>query len=240
MSDFVTRSKLNRVAAALTIKDTTAIAGCRFAPKVFEAFEEDAKDANRAKSKGAWGPLLYRYALAVWTSGTVIVFTSDSSARHSSFSNLHYAKINDVAWTPRCKILAVASEDQTVSLISLADTLGTQTVPLMTIRQRIPPHLCPPLLLIATTMIKTMEECAEKNEAATLETVNQTVNKAVNKKVVVRRVRTANNSNTANANNSSTTATNNTTTANQDGQAAPPQPAPETANESDLLAALEN
>ena len=74
---FVFRGKLNRVAAAITVKDTTAIAGCRFAPKLFSAFEEDINDPNRAKSKGAWGPLTYRYAIAVWTYRTVIIYTSD-------------------------------------------------------------------------------------------------------------------------------------------------------------------
>ncbi|KAG5464824.1 hypothetical protein LSCM4_00265 [Leishmania orientalis] len=79
-------------------------------------------EAGRQR-RGAWGPAEYRMALAVWTSDAVIVYTTDSSSRHSDFTDLHMRSITDVAWSHDASHLYTASLDGYISVIAFGDSL---------------------------------------------------------------------------------------------------------------------
>ncbi|KAG5490128.1 hypothetical protein JKF63_00247 [Porcisia hertigi] len=74
---------------------------------------------------GSWGPAEYRMALAVWTSDAVIVYTTDSSSRHSDFTDLHMRSITDVAWSHNASHLYTASLDGYISVIAFGDSLAS-------------------------------------------------------------------------------------------------------------------
>ncbi|CAM44023.1 chromatin assembly factor 1 subunit b-like protein [Leishmania braziliensis MHOM/BR/75/M2904] len=82
-----------------------------------------ALEAARQR-RGAWGPAEYRMALAVWTSDAVIVYTTDSSSRHSDFTDLHMRSITDVAWSHDASHLYTASLDGYISVIAFGDSLA--------------------------------------------------------------------------------------------------------------------
>ncbi|KAG5464082.1 hypothetical protein LSCM1_00262 [Leishmania martiniquensis] len=79
----------------------------------------------RRQRRGAWGPAEYRMALAVWTSDAVIIYTTDSSSRHSDFTDLHMRSIADVAWSHDASHLYTASLDGYISVIAFGDSLTT-------------------------------------------------------------------------------------------------------------------
>ncbi|CAG9583782.1 chromatin assembly factor 1 subunit b-like protein [Leishmania major strain Friedlin] len=81
-----------------------------------------ALEAARQR-RGAWGPAEYFMALAVWTSDAVIVYTTDSSSRHSDFTDLHMRSITDVAWSHDASHLYTASLDGYISVIAFGDSL---------------------------------------------------------------------------------------------------------------------
>ncbi|KPI87008.1 chromatin assembly factor 1 subunit b-like protein [Leptomonas seymouri] len=74
--------------------------------------------------RGAWGPVEYRMALAVWTSDAVIVYTTDCSTRHSDFTDLHMRSITDVAWSHDASYLYTASLDGYISVIAFGASLA--------------------------------------------------------------------------------------------------------------------
>ncbi|KAK7199971.1 chromatin assembly factor 1 subunit b-like protein [Novymonas esmeraldas] len=82
-----------------------------------------ALDAGRRR-RGAWGPAEYRMALAVWTSDAVVVYTTDSSARHSDYTDLHMRSITDVAWSRDASHLYTASLDGYISVVAFGDALA--------------------------------------------------------------------------------------------------------------------
>lgn len=82
----------------------------------------EALEAARQR-RGAWGPAEYRMALAVWTSDAVIVYTTDSSSRHSDFTDLHMRSITDVSWSHDASHLYTASLDGYISVIAFGDSL---------------------------------------------------------------------------------------------------------------------
>lgn len=84
---------------------------------------EAALEAARQR-RGAWGPAEYRMALAVWTSDAVLVYTTDSSARHSDFTDLHMRSITDVAWSHNASHLYTASLDGYISVIAFGTSLA--------------------------------------------------------------------------------------------------------------------
>lgn len=62
-------------------------------------------------------------ALAVWTSDAVIVYTTDSTKRHSDYTDLHMRSIMDLTWSGDGAYLYTASLDGYVSVISFGDSL---------------------------------------------------------------------------------------------------------------------
>ncbi|GET93327.1 chromatin assembly factor 1 subunit b-like protein [Leishmania tarentolae] len=89
-----------------------------------EALPSQLTTPEKARQRrGAWGPAEYRMALAVWTSDAVIVYTTDSSSRHSDFTDLHMRSITDVAWSHDASHLYTASLDGYISVISFGDSL---------------------------------------------------------------------------------------------------------------------
>lgn len=83
------------------------------------------------EKRGGWGPKTYRMALATWTPDAVIVYTTDSSVRHSDFTDLHMRSITDIAWAPDASYLLTAALDGYVSVIAFRGTLSrTHRLPL--------------------------------------------------------------------------------------------------------------
>ena len=70
-------------------------------------------------------------------------------------------------------MLAAASEDHTVSLVSFGDSLG-ELVSLRVVRDRFPPPAAlggggvPSLIMAATMLTESMRRCAEANEAVSI------------------------------------------------------------------------
>lgn len=117
------RADLNRPAGYLAIAGRSHVCGCKFAPCLLDAFSEGG-DIIVRESRGAWGPPEYRYVLAVWTVDTVMIYTSDSSARVASLTDLHYDRINDVTFSPDAKYIYVSSNDGYVTVAHFRKELG--------------------------------------------------------------------------------------------------------------------
>ncbi|EPY39589.1 chromatin assembly factor 1 subunit B [Angomonas deanei] len=145
-----TRDAVEKMAGRLVVRGTYEIRGVRWAPCFLEPLQygkrSDSKENEGAvcrgslqlqgtpagkcsaqcaseKETGAWGPSDYRMVLATWTSDAVIVYTTDSSVRHSDFTDLHMRSITDVAWSNDAKFLYTTALDGYVSVISFGDSL---------------------------------------------------------------------------------------------------------------------
>ncbi|AYU83613.1 chromatin assembly factor 1 subunit b-like protein [Leishmania donovani] len=144
-----TRGAPDKIACRLGVRGFSEVRGVLWAPCFFEPLPADevlegcsqqptalsttataeaplsqlaALEAARQR-RGAWGPAEYRMAIAVWTSDAVIVYTTDSSSRHSDFTDLHMRSITDVAWSHDASHLYTASLDGYISVIAFGDSL---------------------------------------------------------------------------------------------------------------------
>lgn len=127
------RNSLTTPFASLGVAGEQTVLGVRFAPFLLQPLDEDA-DPVHLDAKGSWGPAEYRIVLSVWTETEVVLYTSDSAARHSSYSNLHLREITDVGWSCDGRYMLIASEDGYVSLVSFERCpIGTLVPPLSTV-----------------------------------------------------------------------------------------------------------
>jgi WD40 repeat protein len=118
-----------------------SILGCRFAPFVLQPYgapgageDSDAEELGTLlatadpltlrQAYGAWGPLEYRYVLAVWTRESVTLYTSGCSAKVCRLYDLHYDIINDVNFTRDGRFVCVASNDGYITLARFRQPLG--------------------------------------------------------------------------------------------------------------------
>jgi chromatin assembly factor 1 subunit B len=70
----------------------------------------------------------YRFVFAVVTLGSVFVYDTQHAHPIAKFSGLHYAPINDVAWSADGRVLAACSSDGYLSFFRFEEgALGTST-----------------------------------------------------------------------------------------------------------------
>lgn len=140
------RNAMEKVAARIVIRGFSEVRGVAWAPCFLEplppspgqrlstgrGLEQTTSQSianleveNLDHEKGLWGPKTYRMALATWTPDAVIVYTTDSSVRHSDFTDLHMRSITDVAWASDASYLLTAALDGYVSVIAFRGTLST-------------------------------------------------------------------------------------------------------------------
>lgn len=92
-------------------------APCFLRPSAVSESEEDASSSPLAAATMPWGPRDYGMALAVWSDDMVVVYTTDMSARHSDFSDLHVLSIADLTWSPDAKHILTCSLDGYVTVL---------------------------------------------------------------------------------------------------------------------------
>eukprot|EP00758_Cryptobia_borreli_P003990 Tbor_TRINITY_DN4108_c0_g1::TRINITY_DN4108_c0_g1_i1::g.26599::m.26599/K10751/CHAF1B; chromatin assembly factor 1 subunit B len=103
------------------------VLGCAWAPMLFEPLKTDPTNGHvfSIEERLPWGPYQeYRMALALWTEGAVIVYTTDCSGRHAFFTDLHAQPITAVTWSHDARYLFVSSADCYVSMLYFADQIG--------------------------------------------------------------------------------------------------------------------
>lgn len=136
------RNALEKVAARIVIKGYSEIRGVAWAPCFLERQKPNTNgvihpffqahlqrtqakvEVITSKETGLWGPESYAMALAAWTPDAVIVYTTESTVRHSDFTDLHMRSITDVAWAPDASYLLTAGLDGYVSVIAFRKTLS--------------------------------------------------------------------------------------------------------------------
>ena len=129
-----TRQQLEHPVARFSVRGSSEVLGCAWAPCFFEPFDDPDTFAalDDVSNMRAWGPAEYRMALAVWTSDSVVVYTTDSGCRHSDFSDLHFSSITSVAWSHDARFLLTSSMDGYISVVMYHHPLGQKahTTPL--------------------------------------------------------------------------------------------------------------
>lgn len=112
--------------------------------------------ARDKEEYGAWGPSDYRMVLAAWTADAVIVYTTDSSVRHSDFTDLHVRNIVDVAWNCDATLLYTAALDGYISVLSF----GTSLAP----AYRLPTFSTTPNTVALCRLLSGVQQAAEAME----------------------------------------------------------------------------
>ncbi|EPY25646.1 chromatin assembly factor 1 subunit B [Strigomonas culicis] len=144
------RGATDKLAGRLKVRGYNEVRGVLWAPCFLEALEPAAvavdeeegavhrrsggspaagrrrshSPAHDPEAYGAWGPADYRMVLAAWTADAVLVYTTDSSVRHSDFTDLHVRNIADVAWNGNATLLYTASLDGYISVLSFGTSLA--------------------------------------------------------------------------------------------------------------------
>jgi WD40 repeat protein len=140
------RAELGKHFAYLSTQGKKNVSGCRFAPFVIAGYGDnddantdgtapdttngldmvahDSDSLSMRQALGSWGPMSYRYVLAVWTRESVSIYTSGSSAKVCRLYDLHYDIINDVAFTRDAQFLCVSSNDGYITLSRFKSPLG--------------------------------------------------------------------------------------------------------------------
>ncbi len=119
------RQQLESPMVRFSVKGASEVLGCAWAPCFFEPLDGGDMDVgNGDASMRPWGPAEYRMALAVWTSDSVVVYTTDSGCRHSDFTDLHFSTITSVSWSHDGRFLLTSSMDGYVSVVMYHHPIG--------------------------------------------------------------------------------------------------------------------
>uniref|UniRef100_G3MRY0 CAF1B/HIR1 beta-propeller domain-containing protein n=1 Tax=Amblyomma maculatum TaxID=34609 RepID=G3MRY0_AMBMU len=95
----------------------------RFCPLFFK-LRTSATDDDQASIEDIEEPVVslpYRMVFAVATQKSILLYDTQHGAPFAHVSNIHYARLSDLTWSPDGRILAASSTDGYCSLITFAD-----------------------------------------------------------------------------------------------------------------------
>ncbi|XP_064473621.1 chromatin assembly factor 1 subunit B-like isoform X2 [Ornithodoros turicata] len=119
------RSRLNEPVYYLPTGSTPSIA-VRFCPLFFKLRSPQGdKDEDGTDLPQSLWRLPYRMVFAVATQDAVLLYDTQQSAPFGHISNIHYARLSDLTWSPDGQILIASSTDGFCSIITFAkDEIG--------------------------------------------------------------------------------------------------------------------
>ena len=187
------RHAFHRPYKALRIKSSVAVIGSIFSPilyqgdedksssalpkdnlgegsSVSEAIDEGPTSSEIMKNENIWGPAEYLMAIALFTSETVTIFSTNRGYPRVQFSNMHPAPISGLSWCSDGLRIAISSEDGTVTLATLHSIFRPiDASPNETLENDTDNKVISPLIRIYLDRLESLRQSLRENNASFLQ-----------------------------------------------------------------------